>query len=167
VQLLHSSLVESCSYSLDVPHSFLRTIYAEEVAVPQQAEADIDLNASSNEPPLAHAIMVDGKTSSGNAAPDAAGTTTTTTYTVPAPGGSTPAGGVPASIGYLTRSPMTITCPHCAVTAVTRPRTQIDCITILIVVLLLLLFWPLFWLPFVIPVSANESYGNQRLYSLH
>jgi hypothetical protein len=101
--------------------------------------------------------MVDDKTP----APDAAGTTTTT-YTVPPP-----AGGTPAPIGFLTRSPMTITCPHCAVTAVTRPRSQIDCVTVLIVVLLLLLFWPLFWLPFLIPVSTNECCSNERLCSLH
>jgi hypothetical protein len=89
--------------------------------------------------------MVDEKTP----APDAAGTTTTTTYTVSPPEKTTPAGGVPASIGFLTRSPMTITCPHCAVTAVTRPRSQIDCVTVLCIVLLLLFFWPLFWLPFL------------------
>jgi hypothetical protein len=57
---------------------------------------------------------------------------------------------------------MTITCPHCAVTGNTRPQTHVDCITVLIVVILLLLFWPLFWLPFVVPVSANECYGNER-----
>ena len=135
------------------------TISAEEVAVPQQGEADdTDLNASSNEPPVAHATMVDEETP----APDATGTTTTP---VSPPEKTTPAGGVPEPIGFLTRSPMTITCPHCAVTAVTRPRSQIDCITTLMVVLLLLLFWPLFWLPFVIPVSANECYGNERLCS--
>jgi hypothetical protein len=128
------------------------------LTISAEEEPDIDLNASSNEPPLAHATMV----------PESTGTTTTTTYTVPPPVmGKPTGGGAPVNIGFLTRSPMTITCPHCAVTAVTRPRTQIDCITILIVVLLLLLFWPLFWLPFLIPGSANECYGNQRLCSLH
>jgi hypothetical protein len=150
------------------------TIFAEGVVVSQQDEPDIDLNASNNDPPLVHATMVDdGKTSSYTTTYDipattpgtstydtpasAPGTTTTTTYTVPAPGGSTPGGGAPVNIGFLGRSPKQITCPYCAVTAITRPRSQIDCVTVLIAVLILLLFWPLFWIPFLIPVSTIQT----------
>ncbi len=151
------------------------TFSAEDVAVSQQEdEPDIDLNAPNNEPPLAHATLVDEKTSSYTTtytipAPDPtpttstystpasapAGTTTTTTYTVPAPGGSAPGVGAPVNIGFLGRSPKQITCPFCAVTAITRPRSQIDCVTVLVAVVILLLFWPLFWIPFLIPVSIT------------
>jgi hypothetical protein len=146
---------------------------AEGVPVSQEAEPDIDLNASSNDPPLVHATMVDEKTSSYSTTynipattpgtstystpASAAGTTTTTTYTVPAPGGSTTGGGAPVNIGFLGRSPKQITCPYCAVTAITRPRDQIDCVTVLIAVIILLLFWPLFWIPFLIPVSTIQT----------
>jgi hypothetical protein len=150
----------------------LLTISAEGVPVSQEAEPDIDLNASSNDPPLVHATMVDEKTSSYTTTynvpagtttsaystpASAPGTTTTTTYTVPAPGGSTPGGGAPVNIGFLGRSPKQITCPYCAVTAITRPRDQIDCVTVLIAVIILLLFWPLFWIPFLIPVSTIQT----------
>ena len=150
------------------------TFSAEGVADSQQDEPDIDLNASTNEPPLAHATLVDDKTSSytttytipapgptpttstySTPASAPGGTTTTTTYTVPAPGASTPGGGAPVNIGFLGRSPKQITCPFCAVTAITRPRSQIDGVTVLLAVLILLLFWPLFWLPFLIPVSRT------------
>ena len=146
------------------------TFSAEDVAVSQQEdEPDIDLNAPNNEPPLAHATMIDDKTSSYTTtytipAPatstyftpaSAPGTTTTTTYTVPAPGGSTPGGGAPVNIGFLGRSPKQITCPYCAVTVITRARSQIDCVTVLVAVVILLLFWPLFWIPFLIPVSIT------------
>jgi hypothetical protein len=136
--------------------------------VSPQDEPDIDLNASNNDPPLVHATMVDEKTSSntttynipattpGTSTYDTP-TTTTTTYTVPAPGGSTPGGGAPVNIGFLGRSPKQITCPYCAVTAITRPRSQIDCVTVLVAVLILLLFWPLFWIPFLIPVSTIQA----------
>jgi hypothetical protein len=141
--------------------------------VSQQDEPDIDFNAPSNDPPLVHATMVDDEkpssysttynipatapgTSAYSTPASAPGTTTTTTYTVPAPGGSTPGGGAPVNIGFLGRSPKQITCPYCAVTAITRPRSQIDCVTVLIAVLILLLFWPLFWIPFLIPVSTIQ-----------
>jgi hypothetical protein len=154
------------------------TFSAEGVAVSQQDEPDIDLNAHSNEPPLAQATRIDDNTSSyataytipaATPAPatstystpaSAPGTTTTTTYTVPAPGGSTPGcstpgGGAPVNVGFLGRSPKQITCPYCTVTAITRARSQIDCVTVLIAVVILLLFWPLFWIPFLIPVSIT------------
>jgi hypothetical protein len=159
-----------------------------------QEEPDIDLNDTSNEPPLVQATMLDaGKTSATTTTyqiPSAtttasasavsvpygtAGTTTTTSsYTVPAPSpgpGTTtttthtvppPYQGPPVRMGGLGRQSNQITCPYCQARTMTRPRDQIDFVTMLIVLLILLLFWPLFWLPFVIPCcKTTEHYcGN-------
>jgi hypothetical protein len=135
------------------------TIYAEG----NISEPDIDINASSNEPPVAEAILVDSKTSSvttTNETPPAtatAGTTTTKTYTVPAQGG-TPNDGVPlAHPGVSGREPQRITCPYGGVDTVTRPQSQIDACTVVTAVLLLFVFWPVFWIPFVVPVSTKQA----------
>jgi hypothetical protein len=63
--------------------------------------------------------------------------TTTTTYTTTAPAGAAP---MPhANLGNsLGRDPAQVLCPYCNVRGITRPKSIIDGITILIVVIVLL-----------------------------
>jgi hypothetical protein len=157
-------------------------MHAEGNAVANEViEPDIDLNASNNEPPEAQAVLVDSKTSSvtttyeipsvtsattpdqhpSNPATAPVGTTTTTSYTIPAStpyvGVPAPHGAPPANVRFFGRAPQMMRCPYCAVDAVTRPRSQIDACTVITAVILLLVFWPVFWIPFVVPVSTKQA----------
>jgi hypothetical protein len=76
--------------------------YQAEPDIEHQVKPDIDLNAFSNELPIAQATMVDPKASS-----------------VPAAGGSPPYVGVvpaqgvpPTNVGFLGRAPQMMRCPH-------------------------------------------------------
>mmetsp|Transcript_5819 Transcript_5819/g.12951 ORF Transcript_5819/g.12951 Transcript_5819/m.12951 type:complete len:156 (+) Transcript_5819:1465-1932(+) len=84
--------------------------------------------------------------------PITTGVTTTTTVThVPAP--------AHGGMGGLGRLPVSMTCPYCQQTMVTRTRDLVDGVTIIAVIALLCCFWPLFWLPFCIPAcKATEHY---------
>mmetsp|Transcript_5818 Transcript_5818/g.12937 ORF Transcript_5818/g.12937 Transcript_5818/m.12937 type:complete len:182 (+) Transcript_5818:1465-2010(+) len=63
------------------------------------------------------------------------------------------------SFFWVDRLPVSMTCPYCQQTMVTRTRDLVDGVTIIAVIALLCCFWPLFWLPFCIPAcKATEHY---------
>lgn len=127
---------------------------------------------SSAKPPQASVVTPFSQSLSpeSNTAPQPSSTTTTNTqqqYTVPTatpyPAAQTaptpPASSFPGRLG---RHPVNMTCPYCRQAAMTRARTHIDCVTILMVIVIIFIFWPLFFLPLIIPGCKTTTHVSAR-----